>query len=210
MKIALFGATGNTGARVMESALARGFEVTALVRDPAKVTLTHPKLTVLKGDPTVAADVAACVRGAQAVVHCLGVGGLGDGKPTTLISDSVKAILVAMEEAGVPRIVCMSNLGTGGSGPWWFMRLLVPLVARKLLPLVDDKERMEAALRASRVEWVAVRLVAIRPGPAKPVRTSPDGRGLGMTVTDASVAEFLLDRVEGPAFLRETPSLSNG
>lgn len=209
MKIAVFGATGNTGSRVVEAALARGHEVTALVRDPARVAHAHPRLTVLAGHPTVPADVAACVRGADAVVHCLGVGGKGDGKPTTLVSDSVKATLAAMEEAHVPRIVCMSNLGAGGSGPWWFNRVVVPWFARWVRPLIDDKDRMEAALRASRAEWVSVRLVAITEGPAKPVRTSTDGLGLGLTVTDTSVAEFLLDRVVGSAFLGEAPSLSN-
>jgi hypothetical protein len=68
---------------------------------------------------------------------------------------------------------------------------------------------MEAALRASTAKWVSVRLVAITAGPARPVRTSADGLGLAFTVTDASVAEFLLDRAEGTAFLGETPSLSN-
>lgn len=209
MKIALFGATGNTGSRVVDAALARGFEVTALVRDPTRVKQHHARLTILKGEPTVAADVAACVRGADAVVYCLGVGGKGDGKPTTLISDSVKAALAAMEEAKVPRIVCMSNVGAGGSGPWWYNRLLIPVFLRWLRPLIDDKDRMESALRASGAEWVSVRLVGITEGPARPTRTSTDGRGLGLTITDTSVAEFLLDRVQGTSFLRETPSLSN-
>lgn len=209
MKIAVFGGTGNTGSRVIDAALARGFEVTALVREPARVRQSHPRLTVLKGHPTVASDVAACVRGADAVVHCLGVGGKGDGKATTLISDSVKAALVAMEAEQVPRIVCMSNLGAGGSGPWWFNRLLIPLFFRWLRPLIDDKDRMEHALRASRAEWVSVRLVGINEGPAMPTRTSADGLGLGLTITDGSVAEFLLDQVQGSAFLYQTPSLSN-
>lgn len=209
MKIALFGATGNTGSRVVDAALARGFEVVALVREPTRVKQRHGRLTLLRGDPRVARDVAACVQGADAVVYCLGVGGKGDGKATTLISDSVKAALVAMEEAHVQRIVCMSNLGAGGSGPWWFNRVLIPTFLRWLRPLIDDKDRMELALRASRAEWVSVRLVGITEGPAKPIRTSGDGRGLGLTITDASVAEFLLDCVERGAFLGQTPSLSN-
>jgi len=209
MKIAVFGATGNTGSRVVDIALTRGWEVTVLVRDATRVKQQHARLRVVQGNPTVAADVAACVRGADAVVHCLGIGGIGDGKPTTLVSDSVRAVLLAMEEAKVPRIVCMSNVGAGGSGPWWYKQILLPVFLRKLRPLVDDKDRMETALRASRVEWVSVRLVGINVGPAKPVRSSADGRGLNLYITDSSVAEFLLDRVEGSAFLRETPSLSN-
>lgn len=209
MNIALFGATGLTGGLVVDLALAAGHQVTALVRNPATVGRTHDRLTVLGGSPTSLEDVEACVRGADVVIHCLGVGGKGDGRPTTLISDSVKATLTAMQKHGVPRIVCMSNVGTGGSGLWLVNRVLVPLFFRWLQPIVDDKERMEAALRASPVEWVAVRLVGIAEGPAKPVRTSQDGKGLSLTITAASIAEFLLARATGPEFLRQTPSISN-
>ena len=114
-----------------------------------------------------------------------------------------------MERMGVPRIVCMSNVGAGGSGYWWFNGFIIPVFARWLIPLVDDKDRMERILQESSAEWIAVRLVGITTGPAKPIRCSTDGRGLGMMITAASVAEFLLDRTEGSAFLRETPSISN-
>ncbi|MFO0554350.1 MAG: NAD(P)H-binding protein [Polyangiaceae bacterium] len=209
MNIAVFGATGLTGGLVVERALAAGHRVTALVRNPDSVRRKHERLTVIGGSPTSPADVEACVRGADVVIHCLGVGGKGDGKPTTLISDSVKAALTAMQKHGVTRIVCMSNVGTGGSGPWLLNRIVVPLFFRWLRPIVDDKERMERALRDSSLEWIAVRLVGITEGPAKPIRTTADGKGLGLTITAASIAEFLLARATGPEFLRQTPSISN-
>jgi nucleoside-diphosphate-sugar epimerase len=84
------------------------------------------------------------VQGADAVIHCLGIGGKGDGKPTTLISDSVRLVLEAMQSHGVPRIVCMSNVGAGGSGSWFANRFVIPLFLRWLLPIIEDKNRMEA------------------------------------------------------------------
>lgn len=209
MNIAVFGATGLTGGLVVERALAAGHRVTALVRNPDAVRRKHELLTVIGGSPTSAADVEACVRGADVVIHCLGVGGKGTGKPTTLISDSVKATLAAMQKHSVPRIVCMSNVGASGSGPWLVNRVVVPLFLRWLRPIIDDKERMESALRTSSLQWVAVRLVGITEGAAKPVRMTADGKGLGLTITASSVAEFLLARATGPEFLRQTPSISN-
>lgn len=209
MKLAVFGATGLTGRLLTEQALAAGHHVVALVRNPDTVASRHPNLTVRKGHPTNASDVEATIRGTDAVVHCLGVGGKGDGKHTTLISDSVKAALAAMRAHGVRRIVCMSNVGAGGSGPWLVNRVVIPVFLRWLRPIIDDKDRMEAALRASDAEWVAVRLVSIAEGPAKPIKTSPDGRGLGLSITANSVAKFLLERVQGQDFLRATPALSN-
>ena len=209
LNLAVFGATGLTGGLVVDAALAAGHRVTALVRNPESVRQKHERLTVLGGSPVSPADVEACVRGVDVVIHCLGVGGKGTGKPTTLISDSVKLTLAAMQRHGVRRIVCMSNVGAGGSGPWFANRVVIPVFLRWLKPIIDDKNRMERALRDSPVEWVSVRLVGISEGPTRPVRTTDDGKGLSLYVTASSVAEFLLARASGPEFLRQTPSVSN-
>jgi nucleoside-diphosphate-sugar epimerase len=147
--------------------------------------------------------------GSDVVIHCLGIGGKGDGQPTTLISDSVKVVIDAMSKHGVPRIVCMSNVGAGGSGTWFANRIVIPLFLRWLLPILEDKDRMEAALRASSVEWVSVRLPNIVEGPEKPIRVSSDGRGIGLSITAASTGRFLLARATGTDFLGATPSISN-
>ncbi|MFN7237708.1 MAG: NAD(P)-dependent oxidoreductase, partial [Brevundimonas sp.] len=144
MKLALFGATGLTGGLVLSQALEQGHEVTALVRDPSRVSLSHPRLTILGGSPTVSEDVDRCVRSSDAIIHCLGIGGKGDGRPTRLVSDSVKVVLAAMEKHGLPRIVCMSNVGAGSSGTWFAKRIVLPLFVRWLLPIIEDKDRMEA------------------------------------------------------------------
>jgi uncharacterized protein YbjT (DUF2867 family) len=209
MRLAVFGATGLTGGLVVSQALAEGHAVVGLVRDPARVGLTHPRLTVVGGSPTAPDEVERCVRGADAVIHCLGIGGKGDGRPTTLVSDSVNVVLAAMAKHGVPRLVCMSNVGAGGSGTWFANRVVIPLFLRWLLPIVEDKDRMEAALRASSVEWVSVRLPSIVAGTDKPLRVSRDGRGLGLSITAASTARFLLAQVTSSEWVRATPSISN-
>jgi uncharacterized protein YbjT (DUF2867 family) len=173
------------------------------------VTLRHPSLIVMAGSPTSMADVERCVQGASAVIHCLGIGGKGDGRPSTLVSDSAKAVLAAMQRHGTARIVCMSNVGAGGSGTWVANRLVIPLFLRWLLPIIEDKNRMEAALRASPVEWVSVRLPNIVEGPDKPLRVSANGRGIGLSITAESAARFLLEQVGSHEHLCSAPSISN-
>ncbi len=209
MKLAIFGATGLTGGLVVSQALEQGHEVTAMVRDPRRVSLSHPQLTVLGGSPTAPGDVERCIRDADAVIHCLGIGGKGDGRPTTLVSDSVKVVLSAMSMHDVPRIVCMSNVGAGGSGTWFANRIVIPLFLRWLQPIIEDTDRMEAALRANRVEWVSVRLPNIVEGPERPLRVSKDGRGIGLSVTATSTARFLLEQVTSSEWVRSAPSISN-
>ena len=209
MKLAVFGATGLTGGLVVAQALEDGHEVTALVRDPHRVSLSHPRLTVVGGSPVAPGDVERCILGADAVIHCLGIGGKGDGTPTSLISDSVLVTLAAMEQHNVPRIVCMSNVGAGGSGSWFANRVVIPLFVRWLRPIIEDKNRMEAGLRESTVEWSSVRLPNIVEGPERPLRVSPDGRGIGLSITAASAARFLLDQATSPDLVHSTPSISN-
>jgi uncharacterized protein YbjT (DUF2867 family) len=209
MKIALFGATGLTGSLVLHGALARGDEVVALVRNPDMVNVKHPRLTVQKGSPVCLADVETCVRGADVVVHCLGIGGKGDGQATTLISTSVALVLEAMSRHGVPRVICMSNIGAGDSGTWFANRVVIPVFLRWLRPIIEDKNLMEAALRASNVAWVSVRLPSIVEGTARTVRVSTNGRGLSLRVTAGTVADFLLAQTHQSEFLGSTPSISN-
>jgi hypothetical protein len=73
------------------------------------------------------------------------------------------------------------------------------------VPIIEDKNRMEALLRACDLEWVAVRFPNIVEGPAKPVKT----RRVGLEITTGSAAEILLDQLTDDTFLRATPSASN-
>jgi uncharacterized protein YbjT (DUF2867 family) len=184
-----------------------GHEVVALVRDPRRIPISPPSLTVLGGNPCSVTDIAPCIQGTDAVVHCLGIGGKGDGRHTTLISDSVKAVLAAMTT--VPRLICMSNVGAGDSGSWFANRIVIPIFLSWLLPIIEDKDRMEAALKASTVEWVSVRLPNIVDGPDRPLRISADGRGIGLSITADSAARFLLAQATDGEFLGQTPSISN-
>lgn len=208
MKIALFGATGFTGRAVLDAAAARGFEVTALARDPARLPALEG-VRALQGDALNPGDVARTLEGVDAVVHCLGVGGKGDGKPTTLVSDSVRILTETMPEHGVSRLVCMSNIGAGGSGPWFANAIVFPLFLRWLRPLIDDKDRMEHMLADTNLDWVSVRLPNIIEGAPKPTRVTADGTKLSWNITTGSTARFLLDLACAERIDLRTPSVSN-
>ena len=209
MKIAVLGATGLTGARVVALALEEGHDVVALTRNTSRFPFVHERLTVVEGDASSHADVQKVVRGVDAVVHCLGIGGKGKGQSTSVVSDSVKVVLDEMERASVSRIVCMSNVGAGESGSWFYRRIILPLFLGWLRPIIADKNVMEAALRNSATEWVAVRIPNIVEGPWKPVRSSESGQGIGISITASSVARFLLEQTTSSHWLRKTPSISN-
>lgn len=67
MKIALIGATGNIGSKILAEALSRGHEVTAIARHPEKVA-SHPKAHPVKGDVSEPDTLATLLKGHDAVV----------------------------------------------------------------------------------------------------------------------------------------------
>ena len=73
MNVVVFGSTGSTGRLVVEAALSAGHVVTAFVRDPKRMPLTHANLRIVKGDAMDPASVASAVQGADAIICTLGV-----------------------------------------------------------------------------------------------------------------------------------------
>lgn len=210
-RVALLGATGFCGAAVLDELLGRGHDVRALVRRPKAVAHLDatPGLTIVAGDALDDASVRCLLQDVDVVVHCLGVGGKGDGKPNSLVSDSVRIVAEHMSALGLRRIVCMSNLGVDGSGPFLVNKIVVPLFLRWLLPIIEDKEKMERHLAQTDLDWVAVRCPNIVVGDPSPVRISPDGHRLALSITTRSVAEHLADLVVAPRFPVRTPAISN-
>ena len=84
-----------------------------------------------------------------------------------LLSVAAPALIGAMTRSGVRRLVCISALGVGdshGHGGFFFDRLFQPLLLRNAS---KDKERQEAAIRASSLDWVIVRPGALNDEPAR-------------------------------------------
>lgn len=108
MKIALFGASGMIGSRILEEALSRQHQVTAVVRDPSRITTTHPALTVVTGDIQNSAQVAEIAAGHDVVINATSPG-FGAGQ--TLVV-AAHALLDGLKQAGVQRLLVVGGAGS--------------------------------------------------------------------------------------------------
>jgi putative NADH-flavin reductase len=123
MKLTVLGATGATGTSLVSQALASGHEVTAIVRDPARLTiLGHPRLRVLTVDVMDPVALSPALTGADAISSAIGPRGTG---PTTIIEDSVRSIIAAMEKAGVRRFLEVSGSVVTDEGESPYLRYLL-------------------------------------------------------------------------------------
>src|SRR5260370_40358401 len=107
MKLTILGASGATGTYLTSQALAVGHEVTAVVRDPARLAVpAHPRLRTVTADVMDPASLAPAIEGADAVISAVGPRGTG---PTTVAQDSVPSIIAALGKTGTRRLLAVSG-----------------------------------------------------------------------------------------------------
>src|SRR3954468_22782921 len=134
MNLTVFGATGGIGRHVVNQALDAGHQVTAYARNPAKLNLTHPNLTVIAGELSEREAVGRAVAGADAVISALGPS--LDRKATGMpLVEGTRTIVDAMRAEGVERYIGMATPSlrdprdTKSLLGW-----LVPVMGRRGLP----------------------------------------------------------------------------
>jgi putative NADH-flavin reductase len=207
MRIVIFGATGGTGRELVVQALQRGHDVTAFVRTPGKVATVDSRLRVVQGDIQRSESIHAVIPGHDAVLSALGSRTLG---PTTLLSEAARTTMDAMQAHAVRRVVWESSLGVGETrgrlGPLYNW-LLLPLLLRHIFA---DKERQEAIIRATPLEWTIVQPASLTNGPrtgryrlgaeAAPGRLFP-------RISRADVAHFMLEELVNCRYVREVVPL---
>ena len=204
MKIALFGATGKTGTLVLNNLLAKSHTVTALVRTPAKITITSPKLKLVKGDTLVLADVERAIEGCDAVISVLGLPSL---KPSTILTSSVGNIATAMKNKGVKRIISMGSAGilnemSGLPG------MIIGFILRNVL---EDHRGAYKVLHDSPLEWTVVRPLSLTDG-VSTGRYRITETGLpknGRSISRADVADFIVKTLEQGNYIRQSPAIAD-
>jgi putative NADH-flavin reductase len=162
VNVLVFGASGATGRQVVTQGLEQGLAITAFVRNPSKLTITHPRLTVTQGDVGDAAAVSNAVKGHDAVVSTLGVGAPLRHDPVVI--DGVRFILRSMADWNVRRIVYMSFIGVADSRA--DAGFMVRFVARwPLRNEIRDHEIKEGLVTGSALDWTIVRAPTLTNGP---------------------------------------------
>ncbi len=210
MKLTVFGATGATGTLLMLRALGAGHRVTAYVRSPQKIPFSHDNLVVREGQLDDADAVSAAINGADAVISTLGPRFRpGTGTP---ITDGMRTITEAMAEHGVKRLIAIST----ASAPeprdraMGMFRPLVGVVKRTFRRGYDEMVGQAKVVRATDLEWTLVRVPLLVNGPVRPVRAGLLGESdVGLSLTRASLAAFMVEHVDCPTWVGLAPAISN-
>lgn len=114
MKIALFGATGHVGHAILDEALSRGADVTAIVRDPSRLTRSDDRVTVVTGDIADPESWLDAVRGADVMI--VSISARRDGS-NDAVAAKAATVLDYLPKAGVKRLVWVGGAASLETSP---------------------------------------------------------------------------------------------
>ena len=211
MKILVLGATGRTGKIFAQLATAKNHQVTAIIRNKKDAIL--PRVNYIEGLPTDEQLLTKTLQGMDAVVVSLNINRTTDNpfakvvSPLTLISDSVKALIPAMQRNNVKRLITVSASGVGDS--WKDMPLIARLFIRStnIMRAYEDHDRQEQAVRQSKLDWTIVRPVMLNDKVSDAYKAAI-GKPTSGSISRKGVARFILDALESGKFVRDTVTLS--
>jgi uncharacterized protein len=208
-KIVLIGASGFVGSAILNEALERGYQVKAIVRNPEKITIKNPNLTIVKADVSSSQRVSELCKGADDVISAYNPGWTNPD----IYNDTLKiypAILEGVKRSGVKRFLIVGGAGSLFVSPG--LRLMdAGIIPESFLPAIRSLARFYLEILSSEkdLDWVffspagnishSERTGKFRLGKDDLI-TDTEGKS-NISVEDYSVA--MLDEVEKPSHHKE-------
>jgi len=212
-RLLVLGANGPTGRHVVQQALDRGHEVSALTRRPDSFPLRHERLQVLAGDATDRAVIDDAVAQTDAVICTIGA--KFTRHVVDVYSTSAHLLITAMAKHDRQRLIVVTSSGVAPAqhrhgpvqkGSYLLMR---HTFARTVY---DDMARMESYVTASDLDWTIVRPPGLTNTPGQGYKTRETEID-GAFCARPDLAEMLLDQLTDDRYVRTiaavtTPGLS--
>src|SRR5919106_3818668 len=197
MRLLILGATGRTGLELVNQGLKRGFEVTALVRSPQKIQSQNEGVRVVTGIPRDESILAQVLAGHDAVLSTIGH---LDLKRSYVVTDGARALVMAMKDNNVRRLVIISStLVAPGGG---FLTRIPRYITRHAL---NDSAEMEKVIKRTSLDWTIVRLVRLTNGPETQYQIlENEPPSLSASISRKTVAACMLNLISDESHFKDT------
>ncbi len=203
--IAVLGASGGIGKQVVKIALTDGHRVTAILRTPSKLTITHPNLKIVKGDVMKPETLEEHLEGKDAVISAIGKNSF---KETYLYSAGNKNLLSVMEKTNTKRVFFISAAGLEINPSFnLFTKLAAKFVLQKLLKnMFADLVRMEKIVKESEENWTIIRPPQLTNKPfTGHYRFSINSfLSKGLKISRADLADFIIKNINNESIYKKT------
>jgi len=206
MKVAIIGASGQIGAFIRDEALARGHQVTAIVRHPERITVQDPRLHVVKAD-ILKGKIDELVKGHDAVISAYSAGRSGSGIYDEQI-EGYKAIISGVKKSGIKRLLVVGGASTLEVSPG--VQLIDTMSPEQITQgMLATREMLYMLRKEKELEWTFLSPAATiasgertgnyRVGKDELVK-SKEGES---KVSTQDYAVAMLDELENPQHIRE-------
>lgn len=110
MKVALIGATGFVGSKILDEALQRGHSITGIVRNISKLS-AHKNLIAAKGDLLNTDEISKIIKGHEAVICSYNPGWTNPDIYKQQIEGG-QSIIEAAKQSGIKRLLMVGGAGS--------------------------------------------------------------------------------------------------
>jgi putative NADH-flavin reductase len=203
MNTLIFGASGQTGQVLVAQALSEGHNVTAFVRTPGKLTVTHERLKLIHGDVKDYIAVENALRNQNAVLSALGVS--VKLKKDPVVVEGIKNIIQAMERLNVKRLIYLSFLAVG-QGRKDAGVVIKNIVSRIVRNEIEDHAEKEHLITTSNLDWTIVSPPKLTNDKKKGAYRSGETikpKSILPTMSRADVADFMIKQITDYTYLRK-------
>ncbi|MCW3071200.1 MAG: family oxidoreductase [Bacteroidetes bacterium] len=203
--IVVLGANGGIGRQALEEALKAGHNVTAVLRTPANLILSHPNLQIVKGDVMNTETLEQYLTNKDAVISAIGKNSF---KATTLYSQGNKNLMAAMQKTGSKRVFFISASGLDVNPTHsLIVRFATKYILQKLLRnMYADIRIMEKSVQQTDLNWTILRPPKLTDKPVTgkyrvAVNTILNN---GLSISRADVAHFMINNITNETIYQKT------
>ena len=212
MKITILGSTGFVGKVLIKKAIAAGYQVKTLARNPEKLDEIKDKIEIIKGSVFESSSVEAAIEGAEVVLSTIGPPQRNPGDPVQY-EKAMKEIVSAMDKYGIKRYIHIGGAAhLGGENEVWnfkrkFLRLFLNLFGKQILVA---KHLEWEVLKSSDLDWTLIR----------PPRIANEGTSGNIYVNEKNLenikvsiedlTDFILLQITSKEWIRKAPLISSG
>jgi len=208
MKVAIIGASGFIGSAILNEALSRGHDITAIVRNPEKVTVSDPRLNVKKGDVIKEEELVSLLKGNEAVISAY------SANDSSTYVKAITAIINATKKAGITRLLAVSGAGSLEVKPGVQLLDTPEFPAEWKDGATATRDAFDVIKQVTDLDWsVLSPAMVIEPGPRTGIfRLGKDqvlfnDKGESK-ISTADFAVALLDELERPAHIKQRFTLA--
>jgi uncharacterized protein len=196
MHVALIGASGNAGARILAELVNRGHDVSAIVRHPEKIA-AGPHVTALKGDVFDKDGLAALLKGHDAVVSSV-----------HFTASDAATLIDAVRASGVRRYIVVGGAGSLEVAPGVTLVSTPEFPAPYKAEATKGGEFLDLLKKETSLEWTFISPSALfspgeRTGKFRLGKDQLLSNDKGSSISFEDYAIALVDELERPAHVRQ-------